>query len=159
MTIGEKPRAFLGRAALLGGSDEINRVFNAIAVYVNANDVAVQHFAERSARQRFRANVADAGSGRETRKARIGQQRNMLAEGQLLERARDLIGFLHPCAHWPNTGQDHNVAGLDAALFQSSHRVLFSDEHARGPFFAIAAVGVHDGGIDGGAFDDGAFGR
>ena len=63
----------------------------------------------------FRADVADARAGGNAGETRVGQQRDLLAERQMFQRAGHLIGFLHARAHRPDARQHQHVAGLDAA--------------------------------------------
>ena len=75
-----------------------------------------RHFANRSARQTFRADVPDARAGRNAGETRVRQQRHLFAVRQMFQRAGDLIGFLHAGAHRPDAREHHHIARLDAAL-------------------------------------------
>ena len=48
------------------------------------DQVAIPHLADRSAGQRFRRDVADAGAGGDAAEARVGDHRHVLAEIQIL---------------------------------------------------------------------------
>ena len=59
----QNPRAFLRRETALRFPDQVNARFEAIAIDMNSDEVAVHDFADRSARQSFRADVPDARAG------------------------------------------------------------------------------------------------
>ena len=57
--------------------------------------------------------MADAGPGRHAGEARVGDQRDLAAEREELQRRRELVGLLHPGAERPAPGEHDDVAGLD----------------------------------------------
>jgi len=77
----------------------------------------------------------------------------MLAERQMLERAGDLVGFFHTCAHRAHAGQHHNLAWLNPALFDGSDCILLVDEHTGVSLSSVHAVGVDYRGVNGGALN------
>src|SRR4029079_7877535 len=142
--------------------DQVDRAVEAHAVDDDADAIAVAETADGAARQRFGADVADARSRRDAGKARIGQQRDSLADVEVLERGGDLVNLFHARAERATSGQHDHFAGADAVLaaaLDGRNRRAFARENARGPGTAIHAVGIDDARIDGRRLDDRAVGR
>ena len=97
----QDPRALLD--ALLDDilADEIDRPFERAAIDDDLDEVAVAQLADRAAGQRFGRDVADARAGRHAAEPRVGDDRDVLAERQVPQRAGELIGLLHAGAHRP----------------------------------------------------------
>ena len=83
------------------------------AVDHDPDQVAVAQLADRAAGQRLGADVADAGAGGDAGEARVGEDGDVLAERQVLERRGDLVDLLHARAQRPAADQHEDVAGLD----------------------------------------------
>ena len=77
---GQHLRAFLGAESSVAVADEVDAAFELVAVDDDLDAVAVAHLADRAAGQRLRADVADAGAGRDAGEAGVGQHRDVLAE-------------------------------------------------------------------------------
>src|SRR5262249_3165039 len=143
-------------------ADQIDAPFQPIAVDDDADAVAVAYLADGPAGQRLRPDVADARPGRNAAEARVGHDRDVLAEAQVLQRRRDLVDLLHAAAHRPAADEDQHVARLErvgAVAFDRADRRPLAGEDARRPRFAVHAVGVHHARVDGGALDDRTFRR
>ena len=122
-----------------------------------ADAVAFPQPAERAARERFRAHVADAGSRADTGKTGIGNQRHLPTERQELQRGGELIGFLHPRAHRPAARQHQHLSGLDGTVLDRRHGLMLGGEKPDRSLEAVNAIRIHHPGIDGRAFDDRPF--
>ena len=70
--------------------------------------VAVAKRADRAAGQRLRPDVADAGAGRDAGEARVGDERDWLADVEVLERRGDLVGLLHAGADRAAADEHHH---------------------------------------------------
>ena len=103
--------------------------------------------------------MADACTRAHAAEARIRHQRDVLAEGQMLQGAGELIRFLHARAHRTAAREHDDVAGLHLAFLDRGDGLLLADEHARRSFLAINAVGIDDARVDGSAFDERTLGR
>src|SRR5205085_30349 len=77
--------AFLGGNFAAGRADEIHASFQFISVDDDANRVALAQFSNRATSQRLRADVTNARAGRNAAEARVGDERDVFAEGQMLE--------------------------------------------------------------------------
>src|SRR5205085_1636839 len=97
---------FLGGKTVRAFADEVDGSGHVHAVDFHTDEIAVAHATERTAGQRLRADVAEARAGAHAGKTRIGEQRNVFAERQHLERGGDLVGFLHAGAERPDAGED-----------------------------------------------------
>ena len=73
-------------------ANQVDTAFRAGAINHNADNVAVHHLSNRATRQRFRADVSEAGASGNTRETGIGKQGHLLPERQMFERTRDLVG-------------------------------------------------------------------
>ena len=101
--------------------------------------------ADRAAGQRLGADVADAGAGRDAGEARVGDHRDVLAPGQVLERGGDLVDLLHARAQRPAADQHEDVArpGRAPALaLDGRDGVALAGEDARRAGLAVDAVGI-----------------
>ena len=93
---GEKLRRFAERElARFSGAEEVDGAVEVSAVDADFHDVARAELPDRAARERFGTDVAHAGARRNAREARVGDEGNVLAVGEVLQGARHLIGFLH----------------------------------------------------------------
>src|SRR5262249_52425698 len=110
---GQDARALLGAEFDPLGTDEVERPLEPDAIDDDPDDVAVAEPADRPAREGLGADMTDARAGRNTREPRVGQHRDMLAEGEVTQRGGDLEDFLHAGAHGPAADQDQDVAGPD----------------------------------------------
>src|SRR5262245_57437328 len=95
----ENFRAFLRLEHAAVFADEIDPAFHPVPIDRDADAVAFAQFSEWTAGERFGTDMADARAGADAAETRIGQQRDIFAERQMLERARELVGFLHAGAH------------------------------------------------------------
>src|SRR5204863_10175925 len=93
--------------------DQIDRAFEFVAIDDDADLIAIANLAERAARERLGADVADAGAGRDSGETRVGQDGNVLAEAEVLERRRDLINFFHGGPHRAAANQYQDIARLE----------------------------------------------
>src|SRR5262245_8576997 len=128
---GQDLSAFFRCETAIAFADQVERAFDADRIDVNSYRVAVQNFPDRSAGQTFRSDMSDARAGGQAGESRVGQQRDVLSERQVFERARYLIGFFHSRAHRPDAGQHNNVPGLDPAVLDRGHRVFLADKNPR----------------------------
>ena len=87
----------------------------ASAVDHDLDEVAVAQLADGAAGERFRRYVADAGAGRDAAEASIGDDGDVLAEGQMLQGGGDLIDLLHAGARRAAADQHDNVACDDVS--------------------------------------------
>ena len=92
---GEDSRSFYRTEVPAVFADEINSAFHALAINDNPDTIAIAQFSNGPAGQRFRSHVSYARAGRDARKPRISDERNVFAEGQMLERGGQLISFFH----------------------------------------------------------------
>src|SRR5262249_37405152 len=74
----EHARALLRRERAAVFADEIDRALEPVAIDDDTDRVAVSNAADRPAGERLGADVADAGAGRNTGEARIGDHRDVL---------------------------------------------------------------------------------
>ena len=95
-----------------GVADQINRSHISDPIDDDLDAIAFPHFTDRAARERFRTDMPDARAGRNAGEPRIGDQRDLFAEGKMLERGGDLIVSSMPVPMGPRQ-EDHHVAGLD----------------------------------------------
>src|SRR5438477_8895493 len=103
--------------------------------------------------------MADARASGNTRKSRVGDQRDVLAEWQMLQCGRELIGFLHACPQRAATREHHHIARLDATFLDGVNGRALAYEYARWTFDAVDAGCVHQRRVDGSAFNNATFGR
>ena len=106
--------------------------------------------------------MADAGTGGDTGETGVGDDCDLLAPGDELQRRGKLVGFFHAGAHGTDAGEDEDIAGLNLFAFhafEGADGSAFGGKDAGGTAMTKEAVGIDDGGVDGGGFDDGAFGR
>jgi hypothetical protein len=61
--------------ALAVAADEVDGAVQVDAVDLDLDEIAVAQLADRAARERLGADVADAGARRDAREARVGEQR------------------------------------------------------------------------------------
>ncbi len=101
--------------------------------------------------------MANACSRRDTGKARIGEQRDVLAVRNIFERAGHLIRFFHPGSERTDSGEHHHISRFDLPCFNRGHGVFFADENPRRSFFAINTIGINDRWVDGGRLHNGSF--
>src|SRR5689334_24972176 len=100
--------------------------------------------------------MTDTGARAYPAKARIGDQGNGLSVGQVTQRGRKLIGFLHACAHGTAANQSNDIASFDRILtqaFDGSDRLPLTGEYACRPRFSIDSIRIHLACIDGSALD------
>src|SRR5204863_9466271 len=110
-----------------------------------ADEVAVAELAQRAARERFRRDVPDARARRDAAEPRVGYHRDLLPPLQVFQRARELIGLLHPTAHRAAAAEHEHVARhyLAVALaLDRLDRVLLAGEHLRRAGLAVHPVGI-----------------
>ncbi len=142
----EHARALLGAEHGLAVADQVDRALQAVPVHDDLDEVAVQHAADGTAGEGLRADVADARAGGHAGEAGVGEDGDLLAPRQVLERGGDLVDLLHPGADGAATDEDHDVTGLHPvralALDGGDGRAL-PREHARRPALPVHAVGVH----------------
>src|SRR3954468_17265845 len=74
-------------------ADELDQTLNFSGIDFDADDVAIQHFANGSAPKTLRSDVTNACSGGDARETRIGQKGDVFAERDMLEGTGDLIRF------------------------------------------------------------------
>src|SRR5438552_15552498 len=72
---GQNSRSFFRRETSLAFADNIHAPFEFVWVNDDADPVAVAHFANRPAGERFRAGMTDARAGGDAGKTRVGHQR------------------------------------------------------------------------------------
>jgi hypothetical protein len=87
-----------------GVADEIDAALHPHSINDDANQIVVAEFAEWTAGESFGTDVPEASAGADAAETRIGQQRDTFAERQMFERARELVSFLHACAHRADPG-------------------------------------------------------
>src|SRR5215468_7507290 len=92
---GEDARAFLGAEQLLAVAHEVHAALEAIPVHYDAHKVSLEDAADRATGERLGSHVADAGARGDTGKARVGDHRDLLTPGQVLESGGDLVDLLH----------------------------------------------------------------
>src|SRR6185503_7668518 len=97
-------------------ANEVYRAFKLAPVDDDFYQIAVTHLADGAASQRLGRNVADARTSGYSAEARVGDNGDVLAELEILERGGELVGFLHACAHGPAADEHQDVAGLDPAV-------------------------------------------
>src|SRR5450755_1186363 len=96
-------------------ADQVYEAFQIDAIYLDFNDIAIEHLADGATGQGFGRDVADAGTGGYAAEAGIGEHRDVLAEFQVLQRGGDLISLFHAGAHGAAADEHDDVAGGDAA--------------------------------------------
>ena len=103
-----------------------------------------------------------AGAGGDAGEAGVGDERDVLAVGQVLERGGYLIDLLHAGAERPAAGEYHYVAGLYllivVAALDGGYGGPLGAEYPSRAGVPIHAVVVNDGGVYRGALYDRAFG-
>src|SRR5437588_6845788 len=80
---GQGARAFVRAEELLAVADQVDAALEAIAVDDDLDDVALEHLADRPARERLGSHVTDTGARRDAREARVRQDGDLLAIGQM----------------------------------------------------------------------------
>src|SRR6185312_9703738 len=94
-SLAQYARAFAGPHYRSIFADQIDASFQRFTVDDDFNHVSVADFANWTARQRFRRNMPDAGSGRNTTEPCVRDQRYLFTEGQIPQGAGDLVGLFH----------------------------------------------------------------
>ena len=87
----------------------------------------------------------------------VGEERHVLAPGQVTERGGDLRGLLHAGSRRPRADQHDDVALAHGSCRRSLDRldrVVLVGEHPRRTAMPIDAVGVDHRRVDGGRLDD-----
>ena len=102
--------------------------------------------------------MTDAGAGRDTAEARVGNQCHVLAEGQVLEGRGQLVGLLHAGAHGADPRQYQHIAGADVTRLDGNDRLPFPREHASRTLQEEHPLRRQHRGIDGGALNDRSLG-
>src|SRR5262249_44178398 len=118
--------------------------------------IAVTHLANRTTCQCLRPDVADTGAGRNTREAGVGQDRDLLAEAQMLERRGDLVNLFHTRPHRTTADQNQDVPRLQSPLPVALDRPdgrAFAREDAGRTYLAKHAISIHNARIDSCALD------
>ena len=106
--------------------------------------------------------MSDACAGRDTGKARVGDERDLLADVEVLQGGGHLVDLLHARAHRTAADEHHHLVGEDAVVavaLDGGNRRALAREHARRAGEAVHAVAADDGRVDCGALADGAIGR
>src|SRR5205823_3485363 len=129
-------RPFLRAIGALTFANQINAAFELVAVNDNLEAVAVAHLADRSPRQRFGPDMADASTGGHPGKTSVGQNGDVLAEAEMLEGAGHLVNLLHAGADRAPANQDDDIASAHALgrlALDRRHGRLFSEKHTSRP--------------------------
>jgi hypothetical protein len=121
--------------------------------------IAFPNLPDRTARESFWADMADACAGGNAGETRVGNHRDLLAEGKMLERRGDLIDFFHARPHGATANEHDHVAGVNGFRFDRGDGSRLGDENAGRADLAIDAVRIDDRRVDRRAFDDASFGR
>ncbi|MNC19775.1 hypothetical protein D3C75_677130 [compost metagenome] len=103
--------------------------------------------------------MSDAGPRRHTGKAGVGDQRNLLAKGQMLQRGCQLIRLLHSGAAGAAPDDGKNIPCMYSPVLDASDRVLFRSKDLNSPHMPVDPFTVQDRGVNGCRFDDRAFRR
>ena len=152
--------SLIGREFPLGRSHQIDAPCELTLIDDDADPIAVPHLADRSAGQRFRADVPDARSRADTGEPSVRHDRHVLAPRQKLECRRDLVGLLHPASHGASTDQHHDVPRLHTTIagsFDRRDRLSLRHEDTRRSLMPVHAI-VDERRVDGRRLDDGSFG-
>ncbi|MDB5348631.1 MAG: hypothetical protein JWP89_7008 [Schlesneria sp.] len=160
-SFGEDFGSGFGGEPLGRGADVIERAGQVAGVDDDFDQVAVAELADGASIEGFGADVTDAGSGGDAREPGVRDQGDVLAEGEVPQGRRDLIGLFHAAAEGATTHQDDDVTFFDGTVgtaFHCGDGVSFRREDSGGAELAVDAVGVDDGLVDRGALDDRAFG-
>ncbi len=88
----------------------------------NADAVAVAHLSDGASGPGLGGNVADTRARGDAREASIGDQGDVFAPGEVLQRDRELCGFGHATAEGPDSDQNDHVAFPDAVGSGRLHR-------------------------------------
>src|SRR5437868_5198072 len=97
--------------------------------------------------------MTDTSSSGNSAEAGIGNDGNVLAEIQVLERGGKLIRLLHACSHRSAADHYDNVARMNLIALDGSNCGRFAGEDARTPELAIDAVRIDYARVDRRAFD------
>ena len=157
--LGEHQRALVRAEDSVGVADQMDGAGERFAIDDDLDLVALKHFANGPGGERFRRDVSDAGARGDAAEARVGEQGNVLAVRQLLERGGDLINLLHAGAGRTPADQYKHVAARHIAALDGLDGRLFRDEDFGRAEMTIDLVLVNKRGIDGCALDDRALGR
>src|SRR5690606_4688226 len=114
---------------------------------IDADGVAILDQRDRATFGGFRADMADAEAARGAREAAIGDQRDLLAHAEAIERGGGREHFAHArAALGPFVADDDDFAGLDVASLDRGEGVFLAIEAARRPFELKArhASNLHD---------------
>src|ERR1043166_149910 len=156
---GQHPRPLPGAEFPAVFTHEIDTALQSAPINDDADPISVSEFSDWSARERLRPDMADARAGGNAGEAGVGEQGDVLAEREMLERGGQLVSFFHAGAHRSTAGQDQHVALGDASFLDCGNGVTFPGENTRGAFFAINAFRVYEAAIDGRAFNHRSFRR
>ncbi len=153
-------RSFVRADGISFPADEIDRSLESRPVDFDLDHVPFDKLADRTSGQGFGPSVPDAGSGAYARKTCVGQERDLLAPGQMFQGQSELSHLFHSGAHRTTATQDDYVAGLDRPLaqaFERLHGFLFRMEYPGRARHSVNSVLVDDRRVDGSAFHHRAF--
>jgi hypothetical protein len=152
----EHSGCFLRRPLLVAVAGEVDGGLEARRIDDDPHTVSVDEPPERSALERLRTDVADAGAGGDAGEAGVRDERDLAAEGEEPKRRGELVGLLHSRSHGAASDQHDHVARLDRLARDSldrGDRVRLAREDASTTVQAVDTVLVERASVDRGRLD------
>src|SRR5262249_57380711 len=95
---------------LLAVAHEVHAALEAIPVHNDAHQIALEDATDGPTCERLGSHVANAGARGDTGKARVGDHRDLLTPGQVLESGGDLVDLLHARSQRAAADEGEDVA-------------------------------------------------
>jgi hypothetical protein len=152
-------RAFFGAEEACRVADQIYRPGQIRTINDNFDLVAILKTSYGASGECFWGDVSDTCSCRDAAEACVGEDCNMLTEGQRFERCSNLIDLLHSGSGRTAAEQNEDVSFRNQAVLDCVDSSSFCDKYFCRTKVPILAILIDQRRVDGGTFDDRSFWR